>query len=67
MVMLYQDPNGESIGVTHSNNASSVKITTSRNTAANDLEEKMAVLEKKVEEKENKITELTLEIDALKV
>ena len=69
MVMLYQDPDGESVGITPSLDTSVPKFTTTQSTTAkfNGSGEQVIVLEKTVQEKENKIKELTLEINALKV
>ena len=67
MVMLYQDPSGESVGVTPSYDTSAIKFTTTQSTTANGTEEKVTLLERKVQEKDDKIKELTLEINALKV
>ena len=65
MVMLYQDPNGEAVGTTPSLEATSPKfITNQSNTSEND---RVTLLEREMREKENKINELTLEINALKV
>ena len=64
MVMLYQDPNGEAVGTTPSLEATPRFITNQSNSSEND---RVTLLEREMREKENKINELTLEINALKV
>ena len=67
MVMLYRDPEGESVGKTPSLDASMPKITNQSITNSSNVEEKMAILEKSVQEKDTRINELVIEVSTLKV
>ena len=67
MVMLYQDPSGESVGKTPSMDVSVPKFSASDNNQSVVTEEKVILLERSVQEKESRINELTLEIATLKV
>ena len=67
MVMLYQDPSGESVGKTPSMDVSFPKLSASDNNKSVVTEEKVILLERSVQEKESRINELTLEIATLKV
>ena len=65
MVMLYKDPDGDTVGRTPSldvNNA--IRSTTNQSGNSNDETE---ALTRTVEEKDARINELTQEIDSLKV
>ena len=67
MVMLYQDPTGESVGTTPSNSLAPPKFITTQSTTSNNADEKVTMLEKALLEKESRINELTLEVKNLKV
>ena len=67
MIVLYKDPDGKSVKVTSSpvQLPSSSKNISVENNTNNDG--KVVLLETRLKEKDNKITELTLEIEKLKV
>ena len=62
MVLLYKDPNGDSIGSSFPSSTKNISNESSANEG-----EKTTLLEKQLREKENRIIELTLEVKTLKV
>ena len=65
MVMLYQDPSGESVGTNPNLEKSTPNFLT--NQSNNSDSDKVIVLERTVQEKESRINELTRQIKALQV
>ena len=63
MVMLYRDPSGETIG-SKPTDISTFSVITSQGTVS---EEEKEILLKVIQEKEDKIEQLTVENNALKV
>ena len=65
MVMLYQDPDGHAVGKTPSSDFTMPNLLTTKQLNGGDEEKEMLL--RRIEEKDSKINELTLQIKALMV